>query len=150
MHHFSIVKALFPLSRPCGSACSVLQYCTKKPTLATDNIFSSAEYFVRKDFIKSIAFVLPQPYLRSRLDCKSLNKNYDYRLKLNRLSLDKVAHSGYWHRNKKKICKFCHRKDDRKTKTVCSECTRHVCSFYAKMPCINCAAKAAEEAVTDD
>ncbi|KRZ83916.1 PiggyBac transposable element-derived protein 4 [Trichinella sp. T8] len=111
---------------------------------------NSGESSKRKNFIKNIAFELLQPYLRSRLDCKNLTKKLRLQIDTHLPDPGPSTTQDTGIEIKKKRCKFCPRKEDIKTKTVCSECASHICSFHSKILCIDCAAKTAEEVVTDD
>ncbi|KRY41009.1 PiggyBac transposable element-derived protein 4 [Trichinella spiralis] len=90
---------------------------------------NSGESGKRKNFIKNIAFELLQPYLRSRLDCKSLTEKLRLQIDAHLPGPSTTQDTGI--EIKKKRCKFCPRKEDRKTKTVCSECASHICSFHS-------------------
>ncbi|KRX12993.1 PiggyBac transposable element-derived protein 4 [Trichinella nelsoni] len=70
----------------------------------------------RKNFIKNIAFELLQPYLRSRLECKTLTKKLRPQIETHLPDPGPSTTQDTNIQIKKKRCKFCTRKEDRKTK----------------------------------
>lgn len=92
----------------------------------------------RRVFLKRLAVDLVKPYQISRASLPTLPRPLKKRLKILHESQDQESVSREGRSSSYKRCHICPRTKDRKTKTECSKCHKHVCNDHMNVLCQSC------------
>lgn len=92
----------------------------------------------RRIFLKRLAVDLVKPHQLSRAGIRTLPRPLQNRLKRHLENEDPASASRADRSPSYKRCHICPRIKDRKTKTECCKCLRHVCNDHVILICQNC------------
>lgn len=92
----------------------------------------------RRVFLKRLAVDLVKPHQMTRASIPTLPRPLSKRLKTQHGIQDQGSISEAGRSQSYKRCHVCPRSKDRKTKTECSKCQKHVCNDHLNIVCQNC------------